>query len=418
MRRVVITGMGVLSPLGRGLKTNWDKLMTMKHSAFRRIDNFDATEFSSKIAGYIPTGTNEGEYDSENMFSVKEKRHMDSFIQYGITAAIDAIEDSGYVADTEEKKNRAGVLMGSGIAGINSISETVTDLNAGGPRKVSPFFIPACLANMLSGHISMRYGFQGPNTCVVTACATGTHSIIDAARLIRDDEADVMVAGGSESAIGPLAVAGFGQARALSTGFTENPEKASRPWDKGRDGFVIAEGAGAVVLEEYEHAKARGAHIYGELIGWAETADAYHITAPGNEGGYRAMKQALNRAGLKPEDIDYINAHGTSTPTGDKVELEAVKKLFADCLDKVSMSSTKSATGHLLGAAGAVEAIYSLLAIQNQTMPATFNLDDPMDEAEGVDLVPNTPRQKDLNIVMSNSFGFGGTNATIILKKI
>lgn len=417
MRRVVVTGMGIVSPLGCGLDVNL-KGITAGKSVIRNIDTFDTTDYVAKVAGYVPKGTEAGQFNADEVIPPKEQRHMDQFIVYGMAAATAAVEDSGWKAETDEDKERTGVLLGSGIGGLKTIAETVISLNENGPRRVSPFFIPACLINLISGHVSIKYGFQGPNHAVVTACATGTHAIGDAARLIRCGEADVMVAGGAEAAICPIGIAGFSQARALSTHFNETPEKASRPWDKDRDGFVMGEGSGVLVLEEYEHAKKRGAKIYAELVGYGMSGDAYHITAPGNNGGYRAMKAALKNAELNPEDVGYINAHGTSTPVGDMVELNAVKSMFSGCLDKVSMSSTKSVVGHLLGAAGAVEAIYSILAMNNSVLPPTVNLDNPDEGTEGIDLVPNVAREKKINVALSNSFGFGGTNATLIFKKI
>ncbi len=415
MRRVVVTGMGIVSPVGRGLDANW-KGITAGKSVISPITSFDTTEFVSKVGGFVPKGKEAGQFDADSVISPKEQRHMDEFIVYAIAAATDAVEDSGWVAQTDEDKERTGVLIGSGIGGLRTIAETVIAMNANGPRRVSPFFIPACLINLASGHVSIKYGFQGPNHSVVTACATGTHAIGDAARLIRCGEADVMIAGGAESAICPLGIAGFSQARALSTHYNDTPEKASRPWDKGRDGFVMGEGSGIVVLEEYEHAKKRGAKIYAELVGYGMSGDAYHITAPGNNGGLRAMKAALNSAQLNPEDVDYINAHGTSTPVGDLVELKAVKELFGNT--KVSMSSTKSVVGHLLGAAGAVEAIYSIMAMNNNILPPTVNLEDPADEVGDFDLVPNVAKEKEVKVALSNSFGFGGTNASLIFKKV
>lgn len=417
MRRVVVTGMGIVSPLGYGLDINL-KGITAGKSVIRNIDTFDTTDYVAKVAGYVPKGTEPGQFNADEVIPPKEQRHMDQFIVYGVAAASAAVEDSGWKAETDEDKERTGVLLGSGIGGLKTIAETVISLNENGPRRVSPFFIPACLINLISGHVSIKYGFQGPNHSVVTACATGTHAIGDAARLIRCGEADVMIAGGAEAAICPIGIAGFAQARALSTHFNETPQKASRPWDKDRDGFVMGEGSGVLVLEEYEHAKKRGAKIYAELVGYGMSGDAYHITAPGNNGGYRAMKAALKNAELNPEDVDYINAHGTSTPVGDMVELGAVKSMFANCLDKVSMSSTKSVVGHLLGAAGAVEAIYSILAMNNNVLPPTVNLDQPDEGTEGIDLVPNVAREKKIDVALSNSFGFGGTNATLIFKKV
>lgn len=415
MRRVVVTGMGIVSPVGRGLDANW-KGITAGKSVISPITSFDTTDFVAKVGGFVPKGTEPGQFDADSVISPKEQRHMDEFIIYAIAAATDAVEDSGWVAQSDEDKERTGVLIGSGIGGLRTIAETVIAMNENGPRRVSPFFIPACLINLASGHVSIKYGFQGPNHSVVTACATGTHAIGDAARLIRCGEADVMVAGGAESAICPLGIAGFSQARALSTHYNDTPDKASRPWDKGRDGFVMGEGSGVVVLEEYEHAKKRGAKIYGELVGYGMSGDAYHITAPGNNGGLRAMKAALKSAGLTPQDVDYINAHGTSTPVGDLVELKAVKELFGNT--KVSMSSTKSVVGHLLGAAGAVEAIYSIMAMNHNILPPTVNLEDPADEVGDFDLVPNVAREKEINVALSNSFGFGGTNASLIFKKV
>lgn len=416
VRRVVITGMGLLTPLGRGLKTNWSGLMAGR-SGISRISSFDTTDFVAKIAGQIPLGDTEGAFQPESVLSAKECRHIDPFILYGLCAAQDAMADSGYAPQTDEQKERSGVLVGSGIGGLQTIEQGSILVKEQGPRRLSPFFIPSALINLISGHISIKYGFEGPNHAVVTACATGTHAIGDAARIIQNDEADVMIAGGAEGAICPIGIAGFAQARALSTHYNDTPEQASRPWDKNRDGFVMGEGAGAVVLEEYEHAKKRGARIYAEVAGYAMTGDAHHITAPGGNGAGRAMKLALQRAGLSPDDVDYINAHGTSTPLGDMVEFNTVKALFGAGA-RVSMSSTKSAIGHLLGAAGAVEAIYSTLAIQEGAVPPTLNLAEPEEETQGFDLVPNQAKEKPVRVAMSNSFGFGGTNGTLIFKKI
>jgi len=416
-RRVVITGMGILSPLGRGLKVNFDGINSGK-SAISKVKYFDVSGYAAQVAGQIPVGEGEGLLNPDSVLSPKEQRHIDPFVLYGLTAAIDAVNDSGYIPQNEEEQERAGVLIGSGIGGLQTIAQTTSLINEQGPHRVSPFFIPSALINLISGHVSIKYGFKGPNSAVVTACATGTHAIGDAARIIKNNEADVMIAGGAEAAVCPLAMAGFAQARALSTHYNETPELASRPWDKGRDGFVMGEGAGVVVLEEYEHAKKRGAKIYAEVIGYAMTGDAHHITAPGGGGGLRSMKLALKYAGLNPEDVDYINAHGTSTPLGDMIELRAVKEVFANHLDKLSMSSTKSTVGHLLGAAGAVEAIYSAMAIDKGVIPPTINLVDPEEETQGMDLVPLTAKEKKVNIAMSNSFGFGGTNGTLIFKKV
>lgn len=415
-RRVVITGMGILSPLGRGLKTNWDKI-TNGVSGISAIKSFDTEGFVCKVAGQIPVGEGEGAFVPDSVLSPKEQRHVDPFILYGLSAATDAVEDSGYMPQTEEEMERAGVLIGSGIGGLQAIEAGSILVHEQGPRRLSPFFIPSALINLISGQVSIKYGFKGPNHAVVTACATGTHAIGDAMRIIKNNEADVMIAGGAEAAICKIGIAGFSQAKALSTHYNENPTAASRPWDTGRDGFVMGEGAGVVVLEEYEHAKKRGAKIYAEVVGYAMTGDAHHITAPGGNGGLRAMKGALKSAGLNPEDVDYINAHGTSTPLGDMVEFNAVKEVFG--MDsKVSMSSTKSCIGHLLGAAGAVESIYSVMAIQTGILPPTINLENPEEATKGFDLVPNVAKEKTVNVALSNSFGFGGTNGSLIFKKI
>ena len=417
MRRVVITGMGMVTPLGTTLKENWEGIIS-GHSVIEKINSFDVTEYPCQIASQIHMGKEAGQFNPTEWISEKEQRHIDLFVIYGLIAGLKALEDSGFKPETEEQKNRSGVLVGSGIGGLQTIDKTVQVLYSEGPRRVSPFFIPSALTNMISGHLSIKAGLQGPNSSVVTACATGTHAIGDAARLIRCNEADVMLAGGAEASICPLALAGFSQVRALSTHFNDTPQKASRPWDKARDGFVMGEGAGVVVLEEYEHAKARGAKIYGEVLGYGMSSDAHHITAPGNNGAYRAMKNALAQSGLNASDIDYINAHGTSTGSGDVVELQAVRDLFHDCIETISMSSTKSTVGHLLGAAGAVEAIFSLMAMNENVLPPTVNLDDPIEEAQGVDLVANTAKDKKINHVLSNSFGFGGTNGCLIFGKV
>lgn len=414
-RRVVITGMGMLTPLGRGLKTNWSKI-TAGVSGISQIKYFDTENFVAKVAGQIPVGDGEGAFQPDSVLTPKEQRHVDPFILYGLAAATDAMEDAGYVPQTEAEMERAGVLIGSGIGGLQAIEAGSILVHEQGPRRLSPFFIPSALINLISGQVSIKYNLKGPNHAVVTACATGTHAIGDAVRIIKNNEADVMVAGGAEAAICPIGIAGFSQAKALSTHYNDHPTEASRPWDKNRDGFVMGEGSGVVVLEEYEHAKARGAKIYAEVVGYAMTGDAHHITAPGGNGGLRAMKLALKNAGLNPEDVDYINAHGTSTPLGDMVEFNAVKEIFGNT--KVSMSSTKSCIGHLLGAAGAVESIYSVLAIQNGVLPPTINLHDPEEGTEGFDLVPNTAKEKTVNVALSNSFGFGGTNGTLIFKKV
>ena len=415
-RRVVITGMGILSPMGRGLKTNWEGIIAGR-SAIRNIDRFDTEGFTSKVAGQIPFGTENGQFNPDSVMEPKEQRHVDPFILYGICAGMDAMEDSGFVPSCDEERERCGVLMGSGIGGLQAIEKTSITVKEQGPRRVSPFFIPSALINLTSGHLSIKYGFMGPCHAVVTACATGTHAIGDAARIIANGEADVMLAGGSEAPICADSVAGFAQARALSPSYNDTPSIASRPWDKARDGFVMGEGAGAVVLEEYEHAKARGARIYAEVVGYAMTGDAYHITAPGGNGGFRAMRNALAYAGLNTEDVDYINAHGTSTPLGDMVEFRAVKSLFGDNKN-LSMSSTKSMVGHLLGAAGAVEAIYSVMAMNTGILPPTINLENPEEGTEGIDLVPNKAKEKQVNVALSNSFGFGGTNGSLVFKKL
>lgn len=419
MRRVVVTGMGMVSPLGVGVDHNWDAITNGK-SGIKKIEHFEVSDITSQIAGIIPRGDNAGEYNADNFMDPKEQRKVDEFIVYGMAAAQEAIADSGWTPDGEDAQNRTGVLIGSGIGGLDEIYKTSTLLNERGPRRVSPFFVPAALINLVSGHVSIKYGYRGPNHSVVTACATGTHAIGDAARLIMMDDADVMVAGGAEGAVCRLGVAGFAAARALSTGYNDRPTEASRPWDEGRDGFVIGEGAGIVVLEEYEHALSRGAKIYGEVIGYGLSGDAHHITSPAEDGngGYRAMDAALKRAKVNPEDIDYINAHGTSTPVGDGIEFGAVKRLFANALDSVSMSSTKSAIGHLLGAAGAVEAIYTLKAMETSTLPPTLNLDNPSENCTGMDLVPKEAKEKKVELALSNSFGFGGTNASLVMKAV
>lgn len=423
MRRVVITGMGMVTPLGMGVDHNW-KTITEGKSGIRQIEHFDVSDITSKIAGVVPRTSDKnptnGDFNADLYHEPKEQRKTDIFITYGMAAAHEAIEDSGWKPANEEQQNRTGVLIGSGIGGLDEIYKTSTLLNERGPRRISPFFVPAALINLTSGHVSIKYGYRGPNHSVVTACATGTHAIGDAARLIAFDDADVMIAGGAESAVCRLGVAGFAAARALTTGYNDRPQEASRPWDQGRDGFVIGEGAGIVVLEEYEHAKARGAKIYGEVTGYGLSGDAHHITSPAEDGngGYRAMEAALKRAKLNPEDIDYINAHGTSTPVGDGIEFGAVKRLFSNTLDTISMSSTKSAIGHLLGAAGAVEAIYSAKAIETGILPPTLNLENPSENCTGIDLVPKVAKEKEVKTVLSNSFGFGGTNASLILSKV
>ncbi len=419
MKRVVITGMGIVSPLGVGLDKNWAALTSGK-SGIRKITRFDVSDMSSQIAGLVPyqnEGFEDG-FNADNAMPPKEQKKVDTFILYGIMAADEAVADSGWAPQTDEERERTGVMIGSGIGGLQSIYETSETLIQKGPRRVSPFAVPAMLINLASGHVSIKHGFKGPNHSVVTACATGSHAIGDAARLIALGDADVMVAGGAEAAVNRLGVASFAACRALSTSYNDNPEAASRPFDEGRDGFVIAEGSGIVVLEELEHAKKRGAKIYAEVIGYGLSGDAYHITSPAEDGdgGFRAMKAALKRAEINPEDIDYINAHGTSTPMGDGIECGAVKRLFANALDKVSMSSTKSAIGHLLGAAGAVEAIYTIKAMNTGILPPTLNLENVSEPCKGIDLVPKVAKEKKVKLALSNSFGFGGTNASLVLK--
>lgn len=415
--------MGIVSPLGLGVQRNWDSLLAGK-SGIRRISKFDASDIASQIAGEVPRTTDEnptdGSFNVDLFVSPKEQRKIDPFIEYAMAAAAEAVEDSGWKPETEEDQYRTGVLIGSGIGGLHTIYESSVTLAEKGPRRLSPFCIPAMLINLASGHVSIKYGFKGPNHSVVTACATGSHAIGDSARLIALGDADVMVAGGAEAAVTRLGVSGFAAARALSTEYNDTPDKACRPFDEGRDGFVIAEGSGIVILEEYEHAKKRGAKIYAEVIGYGLSGDAYHITSPAEngDGGYRAMKAALNNAKLNPEDIGYINAHGTSTPVGDGIECTAVKRLFGNALDKISMSSTKSAIGHLLGAAGAVEAIYSIMALRDQKLPPTLNLENVSEPCQGIDLVPKVAKDKKFDIALSNSFGFGGTNASVIMKKV
>ncbi|NBQ83231.1 MAG: beta-ketoacyl-[acyl-carrier-protein] synthase II [Alphaproteobacteria bacterium] len=419
MTRVVVTGMGILSPLGAGLDHNWSSLLDGQNG-FGKIDRFEVDDIPCQIAGMIPRGDgSNGTFNPDDWVEPKDQRKIDPFILYGIVAAQMAVQDSGWVAETEDQKCRTGVLIGSGIGGLQTIYETGKLMDERGPRRISPFFIPSSLINLISGQVSIKYGFKGPNHSVVTACSTGSHAIGDAARLIKYGDADVMVAGGAEAAICRLGMAGFAAARALSTSYNDTPSKASRPWDKGRDGFVMGEGSGIVVLENYEHAKARGAKIYAEIKGYGLSGDAHHITAPAEDGdgGFRAMQAALKDSGLNQSDIDYVNAHGTSTPLGDLIEAGAVKRLFGDAMATMSMSSTKSATGHLLGAAGAIEAIFSIMATKDDIVPPTLNLDDPADEVAGLDLVPHQSKKRVVRNAMSNSFGFGGTNASLIVGK-
>ena len=418
MRRVVITGIGMVSPLGGNVEDTWSNILAGK-SGIGPITRFDASNMACRIAGEVKKGdgTN-GTFNPDDWMDPKEQRRNDEFIVFAVAAAEQAIRDAGLELKTEEEKERAGVLVGSGIGGLASIEQTALLLHEKGPRRVSPFFIPGSLINLAGGMISIRHGLKGPNSAVVTACATGAHAIGDAAEIIARGDADVMVAGGCEQAICPLGIAGFLACRALSTNYNDEPERASRPWDEGRDGFVMGEGAGIVVLEEYERAKARGARIYAELVGYGMSGDAYHVTAPAEDGdgAYRCMKMAVEKAGIQPGEIDYINAHGTSTPLGDEIELRAVERLLGNRAGDVSMSSTKSAIGHLLGAAGAVEAIFSVLAIRDQVAPPTLNLENPSVETE-IDLCANEPRKREINVALSNSFGFGGTNAALVFRK-
>jgi 3-oxoacyl-[acyl-carrier-protein] synthase II len=419
MRRVVITGMGIVSPLGVGLENVWSRLLKSE-SGIRGVQSCDVTDLPCKVAGEVPRGdTSSGKFNADDYVPPKDQKKMDTFIVMAMGAAQQAVEDSGWKPTDEEGQTRTGVLIGSGIGGLQGIYEASITLKEKGPRRISPFFIPSCLINLASGHVSIKYGFRGPNHSVVTACATGSHALGDAGRMIALGDADVMVAGGAESTISRLGIAGFCASRALSTGFNDRPTAASRPWDKDRDGFVMGEGAGVVVLEELEHAKARGAKIYAEVRGYGLSGDAYHITAPSEngDGGYRCMQMALKRAEMNVEDIDYINAHGTSTPLGDEIELGSVKRLFGDHAYKLTMSSTKSATGHLLGAAGAVEAIFSILAIRDQVAPPTLNLDNPSEGCD-IDLAPKEARPRKIRAALSNSFGFGGTNASLIFTPV
>ena len=414
MKRVVITGMGIVSPVGTGIEYAWKNIVNGV-SGVRKIDTFDASDLSSQIAGLPIIGTDAGQYNPDAVVDAREQRKMDKCIVYGMVAADEAIRDAGLI-DYDGDKNRMGVSIGAGIGGLNTIYDNCVELYANGPRHISPFFIPKVIINMTAGHVSIKYGLKGPNLSVVTACASAAHSIGEAVRLIQHGDADVMVAGGAEGAVGKIGVAGFCAMKALSTR-NDAPTKASRPWDKDRDGFVMAEGAGILVLEEYEHAVARGAKIYAEVAGYGLSGDAYHITAPapGGEGGLRAMQAALKDAGMQPGDVDYINAHGTSTGLGDLGELSAVQTLFAGT--NVSMSSTKSMTGHLLGAAGGVEAIFCVMAIRDGIVPPTINLENPEEAVGDFDLVPNVAKQRPVNVALSNSFGFGGTNASLIIKR-
>ena len=417
MRRVVVTGLGLVTPLADGVEESWSRILDGQSGA-GTIAQFDASHLTTNYACEVKRGDGtDGTFNADKYMEPKEQRKVDDFILFGIAAAQQAVEDSGWVAETDEQKNRTGVLIGSGIGGLKSIADTAVMIKDRGPRRVSPFFIPGALINLISGQVSIRYGFKGPNHAVVTACSTGAHAIGDAARLIKYGNADGMVAGGAEAAICEIGIAGFNACKALSTKRADDPKAASRPYDADRDGFVMGEGAGIVVLEEYEHAKARGAKIYAEVLGYGLSGDAYHITAPSEdgEGGERSMRAALADAGLQPADIDYINAHGTST-MADVIELGAVERMMGDAASKVTMSSTKSMTGHLLGAAGAIEAIFSILAIRDQVAPPTINLENVAVETK-VDLAPNAKREREINVALSNSFGFGGTNASVLFGK-
>ncbi len=426
MRRVVITGLGMVTPLGWGVKHTWSALIAGKSGA-GRITAFDATEYACQVACEVPRVSGrgggaagmEGAFDPDKVMAPRDQRRIDDFILYAVAAAEEALNDASWLPQTQSDQERTGVILGSGIGGLETIAATAIELNEKGPRRVSPFFIPSALINLASGQVSIRYGLKGPNHSVVTACATGAHAVGDAARLIQYGDADVMVAGGAEAAVCPLGIAGFIACRAMSTNFNATPERASRPYDKDRDGFVMGEGAAALVLEEYEHARARGAQIYAEVSGYGLAGDAFHITspAPDGDGGFRAMKGAIGHAGIDPSDIDYINAHGTSTPVGDEIELGAVERLLGQAAGKVSMSSTKSAIGHLLGAAGAVEAAFTALAIRHQIAPPTINLDNPSVDTP-IDLVPHKAKPMKIDVALSNSFGFGGTNASLVLKKV
>ncbi len=419
MRRVVVTGLGLVTPVGCGVEAAWSALLAGKSGA-RRVEEFEVSDISAQIASFIPVGDgSDGTYNANDWMEPKEQRKVDDFIVYAMAAADQAIADAGDAVTSEDDRENAGVLIGSGIGGLQGIAETSLLLENKGPRRVSPFFIPGRLINLASGYVSIRHQLKGPNHSVVTACSTGAHAIGDAARLVALGDADVMVAGGSESPICRISLAGFAACRALSTNFNDEPTKASRPYDKDRDGFVMGEGAGVVVLEEYERAKARGAKMYAEVIGYGMSGDAYHITAPAEDGNgaFRCMSNAIKRAGISASDINYINAHGTSTPMGDEIELGAAERLFGSAADGIAMSSTKSATGHLLGAAGAVEAIFSILAIRDNIAPPTLNLDNPS-VTTAIDLVPHTAKEMTIDTVLSNSFGFGGTNASLVMRRV
>jgi len=419
MRRVVITGMGMVSPLACGVEETWSRLIAGR-SGCGSITRFDASHLPCHVAGELPLGDgSDGTFSADDWVPAKERRKIDNFIVYALAAAEQAIRDAGWAPEDEPARERTGVMIGSGIGGLEKIAETTIVLKEKGPRRVSPFFIPGSLINLCSGHVSIRYGFKGPNHAVVTACSTGAHAIGDASRLIKYGDADVMIAGGAEAAICEIGIAGFTACKALSTGFNDTPERASRPYDRDRDGFVMGEGSGVVVLEELEHARARGAHIYAEVAGYGLSGDAYHITSPvpDGDGGFRAMAAALRDAAIEPGEVDYVNAHGTSTPVGDEIELGAVTRLLGNAAGRATMSSTKSATGHLLGAAGAVEAIFSTLAIRDNVAPPTINLDNPSVDTP-LDLAPLKAVEREINVALSNSFGFGGTNASLVLRRV
>src|SRR6187549_2138386 len=419
MRRVVVTGLGLVTPLGGDVETTWANILAGKSGA-TRITRFDPTDFACQVACEVKPAGHEYGFDPAKRVDHKIQRQVDPFIVYGLDAAGQAIEDAGLTEMSEQERFRAGVSNGSGIGGLPGIASESIVLETKGPKRVSPHFVHGRLINLISGQVSIKYGLMGPNHAVVTACSTGAHSIGDAARMIAMDDADVMLAGGAEGTICPIGIAGFGQARALSTGFRDEPWRASRPWDEGRDGFVMGEGAGVVVLEEYERAKKRGAKIYAEVIGYGLSGDAYHVTAPHPEGSgaFRSMQMAMKKSGLDFGDIDYINAHGTSTPLGDELELGAVRKLFGNAIGSLSMSSTKSAIGHLLGGAGAVESIFCILALRDQIVPPTLNLDNPSEGTQGVDLVPHKAKERTVKAILNNSFGFGGTNASLVMRAL
>jgi 3-oxoacyl-[acyl-carrier-protein] synthase II len=418
MRRVVVTGLGMVTPLGCGVEPTWRRLLN-GDSGVARVDRIDVSDLPVRIAGQIPRGDgSNATYNADQWMEPKEQRKVDEFIVYAMCAARQALDDAGWKPESYEDQITTGVMIGAGIGGAGGIADAGVVLKERGPRRISPFFVPGRIINLASGYVSIEFGLKGPNHAVVTACSTGSHAIGDAGRLVALGDADVMVAGGTESPINRISMAGFASARALSTGFNETPSRASRPYDKDRDGFVLSEGAGVVVLEEYEHAKRRGAKIYAELVGYGLSGDAYHITAPApdGDGAFRCMTAALKRAGISPGDIDYINAHGTSTQLGDEIELGAVHRLVGNAAGRISMSSTKSSIGHLLGAAGAVEAIFSVLAIRDQIVPPTINLDHPSVET-AIDLVPHQSKKRDIDVALSNSFGFGGTNASLVFRR-